>query len=72
MFIKESEIFQGLAIFNNQFLYTAYAENTTFFVSNENSVTGVIRNFEYFLIFSGLKPNKYKSPIVYKSPQLLN
>ena len=31
MFIEESENFQGLTIFDNQFLYTAYADGTTFF-----------------------------------------
>ena len=39
-FIKESENVQGLTIFNNQFLYTAHT-NTTFFLSNENSVTEI-------------------------------
>ena len=34
-----------------------------FFLSNENSVTEVIQSFEYFSIFSGLKPNKSKCPI---------
>ena len=31
-----------------------------FFLSNENFVTKVIQIFEYFSIFSGLKPNKSK------------
>ena len=60
MFIKESENVQGLTIFNNQFLYTAYTADTTFFLSNENSVTEVIRILEYFSIFSGLKPIETK------------
>ena len=54
----------GLTIFNNQFLYTAYADVTTFFLSNEDSVTGVAQIFEHFLIFSGLKQNKSKCKIV--------
>ena len=58
IFIKESENVPGLKIFNNQFLYTAYADDTTFCLSNENSVTEVIQIFEHFSTFSGLKPNK--------------
>ena len=50
MFIKESENVQGLTIFNNQFLYIAYADDTTFLLSNENSVVEVIQIFEYFWI----------------------
>ena len=48
---------------NNQFLYTAYADDTTFFLSNENSVTEVTQIFEQFSIFSGLKPYKSKCEI---------
>ena len=63
MFIKESENVQSMAIFNNQFLCTAYADDTTFFLSYKNSVMEVIQIFEYFSIFSGLKPNKSKCEI---------
>ena len=62
-FVEESENFQGLTIFNNQFLYTAYAHDTTFFLSNKNPVTEVIQVFEHFSFFSGLKPNKSKFKI---------
>ena len=61
--VEESENFQGLTIFNNQFLYTAYAHDTTFFLSNKNPVTEVIQVFEHFSFFSGLKPNKSKFKI---------
>ena len=63
IFIKESENVQGLKFFNNQFLYTAYIDDTIFFFSNENSVTEVMQICEYFSIFSGLKPNKCKCEI---------
>ena len=62
-FVEESENFQGLTIFNNQFLYTAYAHDTTFFLGNKNPVTEVIQVFEHFSFFSGLKPNKSKFKI---------
>ena len=60
IFVKESENVQGLRIFNNQLLYTAYANGTTFLLSDENSITEVILIFEHFSIFSGLKPNNAK------------
>ena len=63
IFVKESENVQGLTIFNNQFLYTTYANDTTFFLSDKNSVTEVIQIFEHFSVFSGLKPNKSKREI---------
>ena len=63
IFVKESENVQGLTIFNNQFLYTTYADDNTFFLSDENSVTEVIQIFEHFSIFSGLKPNKSKCEV---------
>ena len=63
VFVKEIENVQGLTIFNNQFLYTAYADDTTFFLSDENSVMEVIQIFEHFSIFSGFKPNKSKCEI---------
>ena len=60
IFVKENENVQCLTIFNNQFLYTAYADDTTFFLSNENTV---IQIFQHFSFFSGLKQNKSKCEI---------
>ena len=57
------EYVQGLVIFNNPFLYTADADETTSFLSNENSVTEVINIFENFSIFPGFKLNKSKCEI---------
>ena len=45
------------------FLYTAYADDTTFFLSGENSVTKIIQTFEHFSFFSGLNPDKSKCEI---------
>ena len=39
IFVKVSESVQGLSIFNNQFLYTTYTDDTSSFLSNKNSVT---------------------------------
>ena len=63
IFVKESENVHGLTTCNNQFLYTAYADDTTFFLSNEDSVTEVIQIFELFSVFSRSKPNKFKCEI---------
>ena len=52
IFVKENENIQGLTIFNNHVLYTAYTDDTTFFLSNENTV---IKIFEHFSFFSELK-----------------
>ena len=60
IFVKENENIQGLTIFNNHVLYTAYADDTTFFLSNENTV---IQIFEHFSFFSELKQNKSKCKI---------
>ena len=70
IFVKESENVHGLTIFNNQFLYTAYADDTTFFLSNEDSVTEVIQIFELFSVFSRSKPNKIARISVLKGAQM--
>ena len=43
IFIKESKNAQEMAVFNYQFLYIPYADDTTFPLSNKNSVTEVIQ-----------------------------
>ena len=63
IFVKEIEDVEGMAIFNNQFLYTTYADDTILFLGDGNSVTEDIQIFEHFSIFSGLKPNKSKCEI---------
>ena len=60
IFIKGNENVRGLTIFKNQVIYITYADDTTFLLSNKNSVTDIIRVFEYFSIFSGLRPNSVK------------
>ena len=48
---------------NNDFLYTAYANDTTFFLQNEKSATEVLNNFNIMSQFSGLKINKSKCEV---------
>ena len=63
LLIQENKKIHGLNIFNHTFLYTAYADDTTFFLSNQQSVTEVINALEQFSLFSGLKPNNSKCEV---------
>ena len=44
-------------------MYTAYADDTTFFLKNEESVREIMHKLDEFSIFSGLKPNRSKCEI---------
>ena len=59
----QNENINGLNIFENTFLYTAYADDTTFFLKDKKSVIELMKTFDIFSTFSGLKPNKSKSEI---------
>ena len=59
----QNEYINGLNIFENTFLYTAYADNTTFFLKDEKSVIELMKTFNVFSTFSGLKPKKGKCEI---------
>ena len=61
--IKETSNFKGFEIFQKKFIYTAYADDTTFFLENTESVTNLLEVFKHFSQFSGLKPNKSKCEI---------
>ena len=58
LFTKESKKIYGLEIFDKTFLYTVYADNTTFFLKDTKSVIELMNIFNTFLKFSGLRPNK--------------
>ena len=45
------------------FLYTAYADDTTFFLENKESIEELVKTFTLFSSFSGLKPNFSKCEI---------
>ena len=63
LFTKESKKINGHNIFDKTFLYTAYADDTTFFLKDEKSVVELMNIFDTFSKFSGLKPNKSKCDI---------
>ena len=60
---KKIKISEVLKLLNNIFLYSGYVANTTFFVSDEDSVTGIVNASDKSSLLSGLKYNKAKSEI---------
>ena len=59
----QNENINGLNIFENAFLYTAYADGTAFFLKDEKAVIELMKTFDIFSTFFGLKPNKNKCEI---------
>ena len=53
--IKANPDIRGLQFFSHTFLYSAYVDDATFFPRNEKSATEVIKTFDKFSHFSGLK-----------------
>ena len=62
-FVKSSPKAKGLNIFKYEFLYTAYADDTTSFLKDRNSIIELMSELNTFSDFSGLKPNKTKCEI---------
>ena len=56
----QNENINGLNIFESICLYTVYADHTTFFLKDEKPVIELMKTFDIFSTFSGLKPNKSK------------
>ena len=61
--IKSKPEIKGLTIFDHCYLYSAYADDTTFFLQDIISVKHMVDVFYLFSYFSGLKPNFKKSEI---------
>ena len=67
--IKANNNIEGLNIFNHNFLYTAYTDDTTYFTKKVNSATEIIKTFDIIKAFdslslsSGLNINKTKFEI---------
>ena len=60
---KSDKNIQGIKIFEHEYLYTAYADDTTFFLKDIASVKNTIILIEFFSKFSGLRPNINKCEI---------
>ena len=59
----QNEDINGLNIFENAFLYTAYADDTKLFLKDQKYVIELMKTFYIFSTFSGFKPNKSKCEI---------
>ena len=60
IFVKNNPKVKSLNFFKHEFLYTAYADDTTFFLKDRNSIIELMNELNTFSNFSGLKPNKTK------------
>ena len=63
LFIKKHPEIKGIEIFEHCFLYTPYADDTTFFLKDAQSIENLVEIFNTFSLFSGLKPNLVKCEI---------
>ena len=63
LIIKKNKNIKGIDIFSHNFLYTAYADDTTFFLKDEKSVIEVMKVLDEFSLYSGLKPHRSKCEI---------
>ena len=61
--IKSNKNIHGINIFNHDFLNTAYADDTTFFLKDLDSVKNVLEMVTQFYMVSGLRPNFSKCEI---------
>ena len=61
--IKQNKDIHGLTFFDHTFLYTAFADDTTFFLKDKEFVKMVMKVFDTFSIYFGLKPIKDKCDI---------
>ena len=55
--IKSNPNIKDPNIFNHNYLYTSYVDDTTFFLNDQKSITELIKALKLFAKFSGLKPN---------------
>ena len=66
--VRNNKDIKGLNIFDHLFLYTAYADDTTFFLENEEPIEKLVKTFTLFSSFLGLKSNFSKCEICGLSP----
>ena len=64
--IKSNPNIKGLNIFNHNYLYTAYADDTTFFLNDQKSIRELMKTFKLFSKFSGLRLNILKCEVAGK------
>ena len=55
--VKEDESINPIELCNSKFLYSAYADDVTFFLKDRNSVIALLQVIKKFSKYSDLKPN---------------
>ena len=50
MLIKNKKNIKGVKMFENTFLYTAYAGDSTFFLKDKNSIKELLNTVNYFYL----------------------
>ena len=63
LLIKTKPEIAGLTILDHCYLYSAYTDDTTFFLKDTISIKNMVDTFHLFSEFSGLKPNLSKCEI---------
>ena len=61
--IKANNKVKGINIFEHTYLYSAHADDTTFFLRDKRSIKELMNTFATFSKYSGLKPNHEKCKI---------
>ena len=61
--VRETSNIEGFESFQKKSIFTAYADDTTFFLKNTESVINLLEIFKHLSQFSCLKPSKSKSEI---------
>ena len=56
LFIQKHPEIKGIEIFEHCFFYTAYADETTFFLKDAQSIENLVEILNTFSLFPGLKP----------------
>ena len=59
LLVKANHKIRGVNVFQYTYLYTAYSDDTTFFLKNKNSIRQIMETFHTFSQYSCLK-NNYK------------
>ena len=63
LLIINNKNIKGIKIFENTFLCTAYADDSTFFLKVKNSIKELLNTINYFSSFTGLKLNLSKCEV---------
>ena len=61
--VKNNDDIRGISIFNHTFLYTSFADDSTFFLNDLLSVKNLVDTFKVFSLFSGMNANFSKCEI---------